>query len=444
MQTIGVLSIIIAFVALIFLCSKGLSVMYVAPICALFVAIVNGIPLLDAITGPFVGGATGFIGALFPIFLLSILMGRLYIESGAATNIAKTLMGLFTKNASPKRKQTIAVYICIAVSWMLCFGGIDTFCALFTLFPVMLTICEEANIPRKYLIGLITCGVSTAALTPGAPLITNYTPMNILGTSSTAGLIPGLVAVIVMVLGGGTYLSRSIHKATARGEVFDYGNIAFIPPSDNRKYPHFIVSIIPLLAVVIIFNLINDLIPALALGFLISLIVFYRNILPIEGGTRAQTIINTLNEGGRSTAEALFLGGIVVGFATVIQATPAYETIVNNLLNMNIPPTLLALSAVAILVGLTGSPPAGLMIVVPVLAGSLSGEISPEALHRIATTSATTFDTLPFQGAILIMLNMAGLNHKDGYPPVFMCTVVWTMVASVIVALLFTIFPGLG
>ena len=48
-------------------------------------------------------------------------------------------------------------------------GGIDTFCALFTLFPVMLTICAEANIPRKYLIGPITCGVSTAALTP-APL----------------------------------------------------------------------------------------------------------------------------------------------------------------------------------------------------------------------------------------------------------------------------------
>ena len=97
--------------------------------------------------------------------------------------------------------------------------------------------------------------------------------------------------------------------------------------------------------------------------------------------------------------------------------------------------------ALAILVGLTGSPPAGLAIVVPVLAANLS--LSPIAIHRIATTAATTFDTLPFQGAILIMLSMADLKHKDGYPPVMMCTVVWTLAASVVAAILFAIFPGL-
>ena len=57
--TIGILSIVVAFAALIVLTYKGMSVMYVAPLCALFVAIVNGIPLLDAITGPFLGGTTG-------------------------------------------------------------------------------------------------------------------------------------------------------------------------------------------------------------------------------------------------------------------------------------------------------------------------------------------------------------------------------------------------
>ena len=243
--TIGILSIVAAFALLIVLSYRGMSVMYVAPLCALFVALVNGIPLLEAVTGPFIGGTTGFISSLLPIFLLSILMGRIYVESGAAVNIARTLMNTLARNASGPRKQTIAVYICIAVSWIMCYGGIDTFCALFTLFPVMLTICAEANIPRKYLIGLITCGVSTAALTPGAPLVTNYTPMNVLGTSSTAGLIPGLAAVAVMLLGGGIYLSKSIHRATARGEVFEYGAVAFeprprgvnTPPSSSRSCP---------------------------------------------------------------------------------------------------------------------------------------------------------------------------------------------------------------
>ena len=440
--TIGILSIVAAFALLIVLSYRGMSVMYVAPLCALFVALVNGIPLLEAVTGPFIGGTTGFISSLLPIFLLSILMGRIYVESGAAVNIARTLMNTLARNASGPRKQTIAVYICIAVSWIMCYGGIDTFCALFTLFPVMLTICAEANIPRKYLIGLITCGVSTAALTPGAPLVTNYTPMNVLGTSSTAGLIPGLAAVAVMLLGGGIYLSKSIHRATARGEVFEYGAVAFEPPAQGRKYPPYLLSFLPLVCVIVVFNLADNLIPALALGFVLSLVLLVPFFQKKDKLSRGRVLINTLNEGGRSTAESLFLGAIVVGFASVVQATPAYQVMVDGLLSLPIPAPLLVVLATAILVGLTGSPPAGLAIVVPVLAANLN--LAPEAIHRIATTAASTFDTLPFQGAVIIMLNMAGLKHKDGYPPVLMCTVVWTLAASLVAALLFTVFPGLA
>jgi H+/gluconate symporter-like permease len=324
----------------------------------------------------------------------------------------------------------------------MCYGGIDTFCVLFTLFPVMLTICKEAGIPRKYLIGLITCGVSTAAISPGAPLVQNYIPMGILNTSAYAALVPGLAAMLVMVLGGGIYLSKSIHRAAERGETFSYGSLPIPAEIEGRKYPNFFVSLVPLVVVIIVFNIINNLIPALLLGFVLSLVLMYRNIVPDEGTTVGQTVVRTLNEGGRSSAEALLLGGIVVGFASVVQATPAYQVLVSGLLSLPVPQTLLVLIAVIILVGLTGSPPAGLQITVPVLAAALT--IPPEAIHRIATTAASTFDTLPYQGAILIMLNMAALKHKDGYPAVLMCTVIWTTVAAIVVAALLALFPGLA
>lgn len=440
--TIGVISIVIAFAMLIFFTFKGMSVMYVAPVCALFVALVNNMSLLDAITGPFVGGATGFISGLFVIFLLSILMGRVYIESGAATNIAKTLMRVLAKNADGSKKQTIAVFICIAVSWVMCYGGIDTFCALFTLFPVMMTICEEAKIPRKFVVGLVTCGVSTAAITPGAPLVVNYIPMGILGTSSTAGLIPGLVGVVIMVAGGGIYLTKAIHKATANGAVFDYGPVEMPPVREDGKYPPFILALLPLVIVVIAFNIIGTLEIALFIGFIVSVILFFNYLRPKEGETKLSTLLTSLNEGGRATAESLFLGAVVVGFASVIQSTDAYQAIIDKTMSLPIPGALLVVLAVTVLVGFTGSPPAGLKIVVPVLAQSLS--IAPEAIHRIATTASQGFDTLPYQGAIIIMLGMAGLKHKEGYFPVFMCTVVWTMTAAIVEALLFTFFPGLA
>jgi H+/gluconate symporter-like permease len=240
----------------------------------------------------------------------------------------------------------------------------------------------------------------------------------------------------------GTYLCKSIHKATAGGEVFDYGTVAFTPPSPDRQYPGFLISLLPLIVVIVVFNVISNLIPALALGFVLSLVLFRGSVLPTHEKSRYRTIIHTLNVGGRSAAEALLLGGSVVGFASVVQATSAYDVLVKGLLELNVPESLLVLISDAILVGLTGSPPAGLTIVVPVLSEALA--LPPEAIHRIATTASTTSDTLPFQGAVIIMMNMAGLNHKEGYPSVFMCTIVWTSVASILVANLFMLFSALA
>ena len=78
MQIIGLLSILIAFVALVYFSFKGYSLLYVAPLCALFVAICNQLPLLTSFTQVFMGAFSGIVMDLFLIFLSAILMGRLY------------------------------------------------------------------------------------------------------------------------------------------------------------------------------------------------------------------------------------------------------------------------------------------------------------------------------------------------------------------------------
>lgn len=447
--TIGIIAIILAFVLLIVLCYKGFSVTYVAPLCAILIAVICGLPLLDTMTGyvadnvvvgAFSQGLASFIVPLLPIFMLSILIGRIYIASGAATNIARTLLNVFAKNGSTEKKQKVGVIICVVVSFIMCFGGIDTFCALFTLFPVILTVCAEADIPRKYMIGMITCGVTAAACTPGAPLIANYVPMEILGTSSTAGLFPGLIAFAIVAFGGSFYLITSISKATARGETFSPGNVQFSPVDPSRNYPPFIIALLPLILITVLFNIIGDLTIALAIGLVLSLVILPRYIVPDEGTSIGRALIETLNEGGKTTAECLFMGGIIAGMASVIQQTAAYNALVDGVLNLNIPAAALVAIAVAILVGLTGSPPVALRIVLPVLMAA-SLDINIEALHRIATVTTSTFDTLPYQSPIIIMLAMADLKHRDGYPPVFMCTVVMTGIATIVTTILFALFP---
>ena len=104
---------------------------------------------------------------------------------------------------------------------------------------------------------------------------------------------------------------------------------------------------------------------------------------------------------------------------------------------------LAVVALVAVIVAFTGSPPAGLKIVLPLLSAALVG-VAPEAIHRVATISTQTFDTLPFQGAVIVTLGLCGLTHKEGYFPVMMTTVIWTGVAAIVAAILLTLFPGLA
>lgn len=96
----------------------------------------------------------------------------------------------------------------------------------------------------------------------------------------------------------------------------------FTPPEEGRKYPPFVVALIPLIAVVVVFNLINNLIPALALGFVLSLVLLVPFFPKTAECGRGRALVNTLNEGGRSTAESIFMGAIVVGFASVCRPPP--------------------------------------------------------------------------------------------------------------------------
>ena len=443
MQIIGLLSILIAFVALVYFSFKGYSMLYVAPLCTLFVAICNRLPLLTSFTEIFMGAFSGIVMELFLIFLSAILMGRLYMDSGAALSIARFLMNLFGRNATGKRKQTIAVLICGLTGFALAYGGIDTFCVLFTLFPVVLTVCKEADIPRKYMLGILNIGVATAAISPGAPLVPNYIPMEILGTSAYAGLVPGIIAALIVFCGGVIYCSRAVHLASDKGMHFEYGPIAVAPERSDRKYPNVILSVLPIVSVIVVFNLTGALVAALFTGDVVALLALGWFYAPQEGQSKPRAVVESLNEGCKTTAESICLMAILVGFAAVVQATPVFSNIVDVIMSLPIPAMLLVVLVVCVIVTFTGSPPAGLKIVLPLLSAVLVG-VAPEAIHRVATVSTQIFDTLPFQGAVIVTLRLCGLTHKEGYFPVLMTTVVWTGVAAIVAAIILTICPGLA
>ena len=87
----------------------------------------------------------------------------------------------------------------------------------------------------------------------------------------------------------------------------------------------------------------------------------------------------------------------------------------------------------AILAGAAGSGTGGLAIALENLAPQyLEMGISAEVLHRIGCLSAIGLDSLPHNGAVVVLLTLAGMTHKESYKQIFVTTVVLTVIVAAI------------
>ena len=90
--------------------------------------------------------------------------------------------------------------------------------------------------------------------------------------------------------------------------------------------------------------------------------------------------------------------------------------------------------------GITGSALGGMSIALAsmsktyVAAGAQSG-IMPEVLHRVASMASGGMDTLPHNGAIITLLAIIGLTHRQSYGDIFMMTIIKTVAVFFIIAL---------
>ena len=69
--------------------------------------------------------------------------------------------------------------------------------------------------------------------------------------------------------------------------------------------------------------------------------------------------------------------------------------------------------------------------------------LSVGAIHRIGCFAATTLDSLPYSGAILMLLPLCRMKLREVYPPLFVTTVVATTCGTAAVIITCALFPGL-
>ncbi len=425
------LGIAIGLVVIMFLAYRGYSIIWVAPIAAGVVALTGGLPLLEAYKGSYMTGFAEFTRAWFPIFMLGAIFGHLMEITGAARSIANSL----TKVLGAKRAILGVVVGC----GVLTYGGISLFVVVFAMYPLALALFREANISRKLIPGSIALGSFTFTMTavPGTPQIQNLIPMDYFHTTPMAAPIMGTVSALFMFGCGYAYLSLKEKRLTAAGEIFmepkggETGEKA-----SEVVLPNPFLSILPLITVILTLNLKDwDIVISLICGILLTMIL---NIKEYKGFSKA------VNAGAAGSVLAIINTSAAVGFGTVVKAVPGFQTLTAMLLGIGGSPLISEAVAVNILAGATGSASGGMGIALSALGEkyyqlALDLNISPEAFHRVASIASGGLDTLPHCGAVLTLLSITGLTHKDSYVDIFVVALllpVLSVIPAIILATL--------
>jgi len=437
---------------------RGYSVILFAPVAALG-AVVLTVPgsVLPAYSALFMENMASFVRNYFPVFMLGALFGKLIEISG----FAKALAGGISHVAGPSRAMLGIVLICA----LMVYGGVSVFVVGFAVYPFAAELFREASIPKRLIPATMSLGSFTFAMDalPGSPQIQNIIPTTFFGTTTMAAPILGPIGGVFIFGVGMAYLDWRRRQASNAGEGYGTGHL------NEPDVAHAHLPVSPLLAclplaVVAAANIVLTLqIPkwygatatlaltpaakpiaievsrqvgvwaveaALVLGILTVTAFAWRRMMPtfvkashaaIAGCLLAS--INTASEFGFGAVMAA-----LPGFAAIQAALAA---IPNPLINEAITVTTLA--------GVTWSASGGLSLALAAMAetfkaAAIAAHIPFEVLHRVAAMACGGMDTLPHNGAIITLLAITGLTHRQSYGDIFAITVIKTSAVFVVIA----------
>jgi len=129
------------------------------------------------------------------------------------------------------------------------------------------------------------------------------------------------------------------------------------------------------------------------------------------------------------------------GFGGVIAALPGFIVVGNAL--QSIPnPLIKAAVSVSSLAGITGSASGGMSIALAAMSdtfikGAQAAQIPLEVLHRVVAMASGGMDTLPHNGAVITLLAVTGLTHRESYRDIFAVTIIKTLAVFFVIAVFY-------
>jgi H+/gluconate symporter-like permease len=412
-------------------------------------------------TGLFMDKMVGFLKLYFPVFLLGAIFGKLIEVSGFSKSIVAAAIKLFGADR--------AMLSIVAVCAVLTYGGVSLFVVVFAVYPFAAELFRQSDIPKRLIPGTIALGAFTFTMDalPGTPQIQNIIPTSFFGTTTWAAPWLGSIGAVFILAVGFSYLEWRRRVAKRNGE--GYGDAATLlnepAPFAESRLAHPLVALLPLVLVGVVNKLLTLWIPevygsshafvpavigkaapvvqevskvaaiwavqgALLIGILSVLVLAWK---PVAA---------SFSEGAKAAVGGAMLAAMNTaseyGFGAVIAALPGFLVVANALGSIPNPLVNEAITVTS-LAGITGSASGGMSIALAAMADTFianaeAAGIPMDVLHRVASMASGGMDTLPHNGAVITLLAVTGLTHRQGYKDIFAITLIKTAAVFVIIA----------
>ena len=443
---------------MMFVAYRGFSVIMFAPVAALLaVLLTDPSAVLPVYSGLFMDKMVVFVKLYFPVFMLGAIFGKVIELSGFSQSIVSTVIRLVGRGR--------AVLSIVLVCNILTYGGVSLFVVVFAVYPFAAEVFRQGNLPKRLIPGTIALGAFSYTMDslPGTPQIQNIIPAAFFGTNAYAAPWLGIIGAVFIFVFGMLYLNWRLRVAAAAGEGYGAGHTNEPEPVEPAALANPMVAILPLVLVGVLNKLFTIAMPhwfgdsnettlvgldhpivtaipgiasiwalqlALLVGILSVVVLAWRLVSQrFADGSRAAiggSLLASMN-----TASEYGFGAVIAALPGFLVIKDALAVIPNPLVNQAISITALA--------GITGSASGGMSIALAALSGQFiaaakAAGIPMEVLHRVASMASGGMDTLPHNGAVITLLAVTGLTHRQSYRDIFAITCLKTAAVFVVIA----------
>jgi H+/gluconate symporter-like permease len=441
---------------------RGFSVILFAPIAALAaVLLTSPHAVLPIYSGLFMESMVVFVKLYFPAFMLGAIFGKVIELSGFAKSIVSAVFRVLGEKS--------AILSIVAVCALLTYGGVSLFVVVFAVYPFAAEMFRQGNIPKRLIPGAIALGSFTFTMDclPGTPQIQNIIPTTFFHTTIYAAPTLGIIGGCYILVIGMVYLEWCRHRAHVAGEGYGTGHINETVITDDGKLVNPFIAVMPLFVVGIAnWYFTHKLIPNMY-GASSTILLnpaakpIVQDVTKLNGIWSVETALllgilvvvvfgfsrvsKQFAEGSKSAIAGALLASLNTaseyGFGAVIAALPGFLVVRDALAHIPNPLVNEAVS-VNILAGITGSASGGMSIALAAMANQFIAAanahgIPMEVLHRVAAMASGGMDTMPHNGAVITLLMVTGLTHRQSYKDIFAMTCIKTSAVFVIIAIFY-------